>query len=86
VVSATGAILAMRPALWRELPTGLICDDLYTGLSVVRQNSRVGFCSDAVAYDPRVFSREQQFTRRVRTLTGLIQYCVVEPGRAVSVE
>jgi len=80
VVSATGAILAMRPALWRELPTGLICDDLYTGLSVVRQNSRVGFCSDAVAYDPRVFSREQQFTRRVRTLTGLIQYCVVEPG------
>ena len=80
VVSATGAILAMRPSLWRELPAGLICDDLYTGLSVVRQHARVGFCRDAVAYDPRVFSRDQQFTRRVRTLTGLIQYCILEPG------
>ncbi len=80
VVSASGSILAMRPALWRDLPSGLICDDLYTGLSVVRQGSRVGFCLRAIAYDPRVFTRDQQFTRRVRTLTGLIQYCVVEPG------
>lgn len=80
VVSATGAILAMRPALWRELPAGLICDDLYTGLSVVRQGSRVAFCPDAVAYDPRTFTRDQQYSRRVRTLTGLIQYCVLEPG------
>lgn len=80
VVSASGSILAMRPALWRELPAGLICDDLFTGLSVVRQGSRVGFCPQAVAYDPRVFSRDQQFTRRVRTLTGVIQYCLVQPG------
>ena len=80
VVSASGSILAMRPSLWRDLPEGLICDDLYTGLSVVRQGSRVGFCSTAIAFDPRVFTRDQQFTRRVRTLTGLIQYCVVVPG------
>jgi cellulose synthase/poly-beta-1,6-N-acetylglucosamine synthase-like glycosyltransferase len=80
VVSASGSILAMRPAFWRDLPAGLICDDLFTGLSVVRQGSRVGFCLRAIAYDPRVFTRDQQFTRRVRTLTGLIQYCVVVPG------
>lgn len=80
VVSASGSIFAMRPALWRDLPEGLICDDLYTGLSVVRQGSRVGFCPQAIAWDPRVFTRDQQFTRRVRTLTGLIQYCVVVPG------
>jgi cellulose synthase/poly-beta-1,6-N-acetylglucosamine synthase-like glycosyltransferase len=80
VVSATGAILALRPALWRDLPQGLICDDLFTGLSVVRQGSRVGFCPDAVAFDPRSFTRDQQFTRRVRTLTGLIQYCVLQRG------
>ena len=80
VVSASGSILAMRPSLWRDLPEGLICDDLYTGLSVVRQGSRVGFCATAIAFDPRVFTRDQQFTRRVRTLTGLIQYCVVVPG------
>ena len=80
VVSATGAILALRPSLWREMPAGLICDDLFTGLSVVRQGSRVVFCPDAVAWDPRTFTRDQQFTRRVRTLTGLIQYCVMSPG------
>ena len=80
VVSASGSILAIRPALWRELPVGLICDDLFTGLSVVRQGARVGFCPQAIAYDPRVFSRDQQFTRRVRTLTGLIQYGLVQPG------
>lgn len=80
VVSASGSILAMRPALWRDLPAGLICDDLFTGLSVVRQGSRVAFCPDAVAYDSRVFTREQQFTRRARTLTGLIQYVLTVPG------
>ena len=83
VVSASGSILAMRPALWRDLPAGLICDDLFTGLSVVKQGSRVGFCREAIAYDPREFSRDQQFTRRVRTLTGLIQYCVLQPGALV---
>lgn len=79
VVSASGSILAMRSSLWRDLPAGLICDDLFTGLSVVRQGSRVGFCPEAIAWDPRVFTRDQQFARRVRTLTGLIQYCLVEP-------
>lgn len=83
VVSASGSILAMRPSFWRELPAGLLCDDLFTGLSVVRQGSRVGFCPRAIAYDPRVFSRDQQFARRVRTLTGLIQYCLVQPGALV---
>ncbi len=80
VVSATGAILALRPALWKDMPAGLICDDLFTGLSVVRQGSRVVFCPEAVAYDPRTFTRDQQFARRVRTLTGLIQYCMIAPA------
>lgn len=80
VVSATGAILALKASLWKEMPAGLICDDLFTGLSVVKQGSRVVFCPDAVAWDPRTFTRDQQFTRRVRTLTGLIQYCMMSPG------
>jgi cellulose synthase/poly-beta-1,6-N-acetylglucosamine synthase-like glycosyltransferase len=79
VVSASGSIMALKAPYWRELPAGLICDDLYTGLSVVAQGSKVGFCPDAVALDRRSFTRDQQFTRRVRTLTGLIQYCLVRP-------
>jgi cellulose synthase/poly-beta-1,6-N-acetylglucosamine synthase-like glycosyltransferase len=80
VVSTSGSIYAMRSSLWRPLPAGLICDDLFTTLSIVRQGHRVGFCGDALAIDPRTFTREQQFARRTRTLTGLIQYCVLEPG------
>lgn len=80
IVSATGAIFAMRPASWADLPAGLICDDLFTGLSIVRQGGRVGFCPEAVAFDPRPLTRDQQFARRARTLTGLIQYCLVVPG------
>jgi cellulose synthase/poly-beta-1,6-N-acetylglucosamine synthase-like glycosyltransferase len=80
VVSTSGSIYAMRPALWRPLPAGLICDDLFTTLSIVRQGRRVGFCADALAFDPRRFTQDQQFVRRVRTLTGLIQYCALEPG------
>jgi cellulose synthase/poly-beta-1,6-N-acetylglucosamine synthase-like glycosyltransferase len=80
VVSTSGSIYAIRAELWHDLPAGLICDDLYTTLSIVRQGMRVGFCPDAVAFDPRTFTRDQQFVRRVRTLTGLIQYCTIEPG------
>lgn len=80
VVSASGAILAMRPSFWRDLPVGLICDDLFTGLSITRQGGRVGFEPQAIAFDPRTFTRDQQFARRARTLTGLVQYCTLEPG------
>ena len=79
VVSATGSILVLRPRYWRPLPDGLICDDLFTGLSVVRQGQRLGFCRDAVAHDPRPFTRDQQFARRVRTLTGLVQFMRLAP-------
>ena len=78
VVSTSGSIYAIRAALWRSLPDGLICDDLFTTLSVVRQGFRVGFNADAVAYYPRTFTKDEQFARRVRTLTGLIQYITLE--------
>jgi len=80
VVSTSGSIYAMRRALWRPLPAGLICDDLFTTTAIIRQGYRVGFCREAVALDQRVFTQEQQFTRRVRTLTGLIQFTVLEPA------
>lgn len=79
VVSTSGSIYAIRASLWKELPPGLICDDLFTTLSIVQQGRRVGFNHEAVAFDPRSFTRDTQFARRVRTLTGLIQYCTLEP-------
>jgi hypothetical protein len=83
VVSASGSIMAIRRVLWRELPPGLICDDLFTGLSVVMQGRRMGFCPDAVAVETRTLTKKQQYARRARTLTGVIQYCFLVPAALV---
>jgi len=75
LVAVTGAIYAIRRRLWRPLPPGLICDDLYVPLHVAASGSRVGFCEEALASDPRTFDLRQEFSRKARTLTGLLQVC-----------
>lgn len=75
LVAVTGAIYAIRRRLWRPLPPGLICDDLYVPLHVAGSGSRVGFCEEALASDPRTFDLRQEFARKARTLTGLLQVC-----------
>jgi cellulose synthase/poly-beta-1,6-N-acetylglucosamine synthase-like glycosyltransferase len=79
IVAVTGAIYAMRRSLWRRPPAGLICDDLYVPLQVVRNGFRVGYCDDARAHDPREFTGGQEMSRKVRTLTGMIQMCAWQP-------
>jgi cellulose synthase/poly-beta-1,6-N-acetylglucosamine synthase-like glycosyltransferase len=79
IPAVTGAIYAMRRSLWETPPHGLICDDLYVPMSVVRKGSRVGYCDAARAYDPRVFTATQELGRKVRTLTGMMQMCAWQP-------
>ena len=75
VVAVTGAIYAMRRSLWQPLPPGLICDDLQVPFYVVRQGYRVVASEAAIAIDDRRFTRRQDYARKVRTLTGLLQFC-----------
>ncbi len=77
--AVTGAIYAVRRALWVTPPHGLICDDLFVPMSVVRRGARVGYCDEARAHDPRVFTAAQEAARKVRTLTGMIQMCAWQP-------
>jgi biofilm PGA synthesis N-glycosyltransferase PgaC len=79
IVAVTGAIYAMRRSLWVPLPAHLICDDLFVPMNVVLQGQRVGYCETARAYDPRRFTRRQEFARKVRTLTGMLQFCAWRP-------
>ena len=67
VVSASGSILAMAARVRRDLPAGLICDDLYTGLSVVRRD-RVSASVLSGRVRRPCFPPRPAFTRRVRTL------------------
>lgn len=79
IICVSGAVYAMRRALWRPMPAGLICDDLFATTQVIMQGWRVAICERAIATDPREFTREQHFQRKVRTLTGLVQLCAWTP-------
>ena len=84
-VGVTGAIYAMRRALWTPLPAGVILDDVYTPLRLVLGGHRVGFADEARAFDTRRFGSGQEYRRKVRTLTGVIQLCAWLPGVLVPV-
>jgi cellulose synthase/poly-beta-1,6-N-acetylglucosamine synthase-like glycosyltransferase len=79
-VGVTGAIYAMRRELWEPLPAGLILDDVFTPMRLVQQGWRVGFTDAARAHDARRFAAGDEYRRKVRTLTGVIQLCVWLPG------
>jgi poly-beta-1,6-N-acetyl-D-glucosamine synthase len=70
LVSATGAIYAIRRALFRPLPPAVILDDMYVPLSVVRQGYRVAMAPLAVAHDRASNDGAAEYRRRVRTLVG----------------
>ncbi|MEO8622844.1 MAG: glycosyltransferase [bacterium] len=75
-VGVTGAIYAMRRELWEPLPAGLILDDLYGPMRLVLRGWRVGFTERARAHDARRFEASDEYRRKVRTLTGVIQTTV----------
>ena len=68
VVSATGAIYAIRRSLFRPVATG-VTDDFYTSVQVVAQGRRLVFARDAVAFEPPAKSGGDEFGRKVRIMT-----------------
>jgi cellulose synthase/poly-beta-1,6-N-acetylglucosamine synthase-like glycosyltransferase len=78
-VGVTGAIYAMRRELWQPLPAGVILDDVYTPMRLVVAGWRIGFTDRARAHDPRRFAPADEYRRKVRTLTGVIQLCAWLP-------
>ncbi len=79
-IGVTGAVYAARRALYPEIPTGTILDDLFVPMSMILAGYRIGFEPTATAIDSRVFSAEQERMRKSRTLTGVIQLCVLLPS------
>lgn len=79
-VGVTGAVYAMRRSCWRPLPAGVILDDVYGPMDLVLRGHRVGFLPSARAFDDRRFPPAQEFKRKARTLTGVMQLCAWLPG------
>jgi cellulose synthase/poly-beta-1,6-N-acetylglucosamine synthase-like glycosyltransferase len=79
-VGVTGAVYAMRRGLWAPLPEGLILDDLYAPMQLVLRGYRVGLEERARAHDARHFAPEEEYRRKARTLTGVLQLCAWLPA------
>jgi hypothetical protein len=80
IICVTGCAYVMRKSLWQPLPLGLICDDLWSTFGVILRGQRVGIEPDAFVVDPRRFTREQEYARRLRTMTGLLQFLREKPS------
>jgi hypothetical protein len=78
-VGVTGAVYAMQRSCWLDLPAGLLLDDVYAPMQLVLRGFRVGFRADARAFDERRFAPAQEYRRKARTLTGVVQLCMWLP-------
>jgi len=78
-IGVSGAIYAMRRALWSALPANLILDDVYVPMKAVLAGWRIAFVERARASELRDHSPVAEYRRKVRTLTGVIQLCAWLP-------
>jgi len=76
VVSATGAIYAIRRELFRPVIPG-VTDDFITSVGVVDQGKRLVFAEDAVAFEPPARSGGDEFGRKVRIMTRGLRGTIV---------
>ena len=79
-VGVTGAVSAVRRDLWQPLPAGLILDDVFTPMRLVLAGHRIAFATRARAFEQRVIDTRNEYRRKVRTQTGVIQLCAWMPA------
>ena len=78
-VGATGAIYAIRRALFTPIPHDTILDDVLIPLRIVRQGYSVQFEPEAKAFDAVSTSAHQEYVRKLRTIAGTFQLFVRQP-------
>jgi len=79
VCGVTGCLWAMRRELYTEAPEGLILDDVFQPMEVVRRGRRVVFDARAVAFDQPSENPEIEYQRKRRTLLGNYQLLKLSP-------
>ena len=68
VISATGAIYAIRASLFTPVPDG-VTDDFYTSTGVIAQGYRLVFAPEAIAYEAVAGKSRDEYGRKVRVMT-----------------
>jgi glycosyltransferase involved in cell wall biosynthesis len=72
-VGATGAIYAIRRALFEPIPDDTLLDDMLIPLRISRRGYRVLFEPRARAYDCTSATASHEFARKARTIAGNFQ-------------
>ena len=78
-VGATGAIYALRRALFERIPDDTVLDDVLIPMRVAGRGHRVIFEPAARALDEATATARQEFVRKVRTIAGNFQLFVRHP-------
>lgn len=78
-VGVYGGCYAIRRSLAVPQPAGMILDDMFQPLSIIRQGYRSVFASGAFVYDKWPKSVAGEFERKVRTLAGNFQLVQMAP-------
>ena len=78
-LGATGAIYAMRRALWRPLPPATLLDDVLAPMRAVLAGYRIVFDERAIAFDRGSADAASEARRKTRTLAGNYQILALEP-------
>lgn len=68
VISATGAIYAVRRELIDHVPDG-VTDDFFISTGVITHGKRLVFAPDAIAYEPVAATSKVELGRKVRIIT-----------------
>jgi biofilm PGA synthesis N-glycosyltransferase PgaC len=72
-IGTTGAIYAIRRALFAPIPGDVLLDDVLIPMRIARRGYRVLFEPGALAYDRAAATASEEFTRKVRTIAGNFQ-------------
>lgn len=72
-VGVAGDLLAIRKALFVAPPNGIINDDFYMALGILKQGYRVAFAPRARSYHPVAPSEQGEIERRTRMVAGRYQ-------------
>jgi cellulose synthase/poly-beta-1,6-N-acetylglucosamine synthase-like glycosyltransferase len=78
-VGVYGGFYAVRRELAVAQPAGMILDDMFQPLSIIRQGYRSVIDSDACVFDMWPENVEDEFHRKVRTLAGNFQLVQLAP-------
>jgi cellulose synthase/poly-beta-1,6-N-acetylglucosamine synthase-like glycosyltransferase len=78
-IGTSGCLYAVERACWHTLPEGLLLDDVWVPMNVIRAGKRVAYVPDALVVDVPYGSDGTELVRKVRTLTGNYQLLLWMP-------